>query len=58
MEPLVAHCIKATVDCISEEVLVIDRELPEGSSRCCESSPRPRQTQLGQRSRQVAATVE
>ena len=58
MEPLVAYHIKGAVDCISEEVLGIDRKLSEASSRCCGSSPRPRQTQLGQRSWQVAATVE
>ena len=60
LESLVAHCVKDTSDSISEEVLVIDRKLPEATrneSRC-ESASRPCQTSLGQRSRQIATAIE
>ena len=58
VESLVAYHRKGITDCIPEEILGIDRELPEGSSRCGESSSRPSQTLLGQRPRLSAATVE
>ena len=55
-----AYRIKVTVDSISEKVLGNTWKLPEATrgSRCGESSSRPRQTCLGQRSRQIATTVE
>ena len=60
VESLVAHCLKTTVDSISEEVLGIDRKLPEAtrSESCCESAPCPCQTSLGQRSRQIVTAIE
>ena len=60
VESLVAYHRKGITDCIPEEILGIARELPEAtrSSRCGESSSRPSQTLLGQRSRPSAATVE
>ena len=60
VEPLVVYHIKGITDCISEEVLGIDRKLSEATRSiwCGESSSRPRQTQLGQRSWQIATTVE
>ena len=60
VESLVVYCIKTTVDIISEEVLGRTRELLEAArgSRCGESSSCPCQTCLGQRPRQIAATVE
>ena len=58
VESLVAHRRKGITACIPEEILGIARELPEGSSRCGESSSRPSQTLLGQRSRPSAATAE
>ena len=60
VESLVAHCVKDTIDSISEEVLGIDRKLPEAtrSESRCESASRPCQTSLGQRSRQIATAIE
>ena len=60
VESLVAHHNKDIIDCISEEVLGIDRKLPEATRniRCGESSSRPRQASLGQRSWQTATTIE
>ena len=60
VEPLVAYRIKGTIDSISEEALGIDRKLPEAtrSIRCGESSSRPCQTSLGQRSWQIATAIE
>ena len=57
---LVARCVKDTIDSISEEVLGIDRKLPEAtrSESRCESASRPCQTSLGQRSRQIATAIE
>ena len=58
VESLVAYHSKGITDRIPEEILGIDRELLEGSSRCEESSSRPCWTSLGQRSQPSAATVE
>ena len=58
LEPLVARCVKAIVDCIPEEILGIAWELLAGSHWCGESSPCPRKTQLGQRPRPIVAAVE
>ena len=58
VESLVAYHRKGITDCIPEKILGFARELPEGSIRCGESSSRPSQTLLGQRSRPSAATVE
>ena len=60
VESVVAHHSKGITHCIPEEILGIDRELPEAtrSIRCGESSPCPSQTCLGQRPRPSAATVE
>ena len=58
MESLVAYYCQSTSDRIPEEVLGIDWKLLEASRRCGESSSRPCQNQVGQRSWQVATTVE
>ena len=58
LEPLVAPHSKGITDCIPEEILGIAWELPEGSSRCGESSSCSRQTCLRPRARQIVATVE
>ena len=51
LESLAAHYCKGIVDCIPEEILGFARELPEGSSRGAQRSPRSCQAALWPRAR-------